>query len=108
MKKFLLSILCLMLATFSIQAQEVTLDFTTNNWGFPEKSANKKVETANFTYDGYTIALTGGGASNGYYFTSGYLMLGKTNATLTLPASVKDARSIELEAGEHSFTLRLK
>ena len=31
-----------------------------------------------------------------------------STATLTLPASVKDARSIELEAGEHSFTLRLK
>jgi alpha-L-rhamnosidase len=31
-----------------------------------------------------------------------------STATLTLPASVKDAKSIELEAGEHSFTLRLK
>ena len=30
-----------------------------------------------------------------------------STATLTLPASVKDARIIELEAGVHSFTLRL-
>jgi hypothetical protein len=31
-----------------------------------------------------------------------------STATLTLPATVKDTRSIDLEAGEHSFTLRLK
>ena len=31
-----------------------------------------------------------------------------STATLKLPSSVKDARTIELEAGEHTFVLRLK
>jgi alpha-L-rhamnosidase len=31
-----------------------------------------------------------------------------STATLTLPADVKDAKTITLEAGEHTFSLRLK
>ena len=34
MKKFLLSIFALMLAVFSVQAQDVVLDFTTNNFSY--------------------------------------------------------------------------
>lgn len=85
MKKLLLSIFCLIAFT-GIQAQEITLDFTTNSWGLPEGSSNKAVSTAQFTNGGYTIELTGTSGA-GYYFNSqGYLMLGKKGATLSLPA----------------------
>ena len=68
-----------------VQAQEVTLDFTTNDdWGFPVGSANKATDAASFTNaDGYTVTAQ---APDGYYFnTQGYLMLGKEGASLTLP-----------------------
>ena len=81
MKKTLLSILCLMQATFSIQAQEVTLDFTTNNWGLPTDYT--KTEST-FTNGDYTIRLIA--ATNGYKHGGNYLLLGKKDATLTLPA----------------------
>lgn len=76
-------------------AQEVTLDFTTNTWGLPEGSGNKLTELKDFTNGTYTISLEG--ASSGYYFNAdGYLMLGKANATLTLPAFDFDVEKIEV------------
>jgi len=81
----LLSILSLFFCGTTV-AQKVTLDFTTNEWGFPEGSANKSVDEATFSNGTYTIKLAGS-TGNGYYFnTDGYLLLGKTGATLTLPA----------------------
>ena len=85
MKKLLLSIFCLIAFT-GIQAQEITLDFTTNSWGLPEGSSNKAVSTAQFTNGGYTIELTGTSGAGYYFNTQGYLMLGKQGATLSLPA----------------------
>ena len=82
MKKFLLSLL----AVFAIgaNAQEVSLDFTTNVWGLPETSANGQTEEASFTNGEYAITL---GATTKYYFnTEGYLMLGKEGSYLNLPA----------------------
>ncbi len=66
-------------------AQEVTLDFTTNSWGLPEGSSNKATASQTFTSGDYTITLET--PDNGYYYNTGdnYLMLGKKNATLTLP-----------------------
>ena len=66
-------------------AQEVTLDFSSNDdWGFPTSKAN---DAGQFTDgNGYTITLQGDG-SNGYrWYTDGYLINGKQGATLTLPA----------------------
>lgn len=78
----------------SMSAQEVTLDFTTNGWGLPEGSSNKGTEAKPFTNGTYSITLE---APDGYYYnTSGYLMLGKTNATLTLPAFNFDVEKIEV------------
>ena len=75
----------LMLICGSMFAQDVTLDFTTNDWGLPEGSNNKGTTEASYTNGTYTVKLTA--ASSGYYFnTDGYLMLGKANATLELPA----------------------
>ena len=85
-KKLHLFLTMLLCAVFGmVQAQEVTLDFTTNDdWGFPVGSANKATDAASFTNaDGYTVTAQ---APDGYYFnTQGYLMLGKEGASLTLP-----------------------
>lgn len=87
MKKLLrLSLVCLMaLACGTTFAQNVVLDFTENVWGLPVGSSEKMTEAKDFSNGTYTIRLESSG-SNGYYFnTDGYLMLGKTKATLTLP-----------------------
>ena len=79
-------------------AQEVTLDFTTNGWNLPEGSSNKLKESKSFTNGGYTIQLA---AADGYYFnTSGYLMLGKSGSTLTLPTFSFDVEKIEVVGRE--------
>ncbi len=86
MKKFLLSMFFVLTATLGIQAQKVSLDFTSNTWGLPEGNTNKAVDAATFTSGDYSVILTGS-TGNGYYFnTSGYLMLGKNGASLALPA----------------------
>lgn len=79
---------------------EVTLDFTTNDvWEFPTE---KTVAEGTFTNNGYEITVVGGGNSNGYYFftnnSSAYscLMLGKSGATLTLPAFDFDVERIDV------------
>lgn len=75
----------MMLICGAISAQEVTLDFTDNSkWKLPEGSSKKLKESKEFSNGTYTVVLTA--ATSGYYFnTDGYLMLGKKDATLTLP-----------------------
>ena len=69
------------------ESLQVTLAFTTNSWGFPNSSSNKTTTEKTYTSGDYSIILAGGGSGNGHYFNSnGYLMLGKSGATLTLPA----------------------
>ena len=69
------------------ESKQVTLDFTSNSWGFPSSSSNKTTAEKTYTSGDYSIKLAGGGSNNGHYFNSdGYLMLGKSGATLTLPA----------------------
>ncbi len=93
MKKNLLLSLFAMVLSLCTYAQEVTLDFTTNTWGLPEGSSNKATAAATYQSGDYTITLEA--ASSGYYFnTQGYLMLGKTDATLTLPAFNFDVEKI--------------
>ena len=96
-----------MLISGSAFAQDVTLDFTENNWNLPEGSKNKGTAEASFTNGTYTIKLTA--ASSGYYFnTDGYLMLGKANATLELPAFDFAVSRIEVvgRTGASSSTLQ--
>ena len=72
---------------WSAESKQVTLDFTSNSWGFPNGSSNKTTTEKTYTSGDYSIILAGGGSDNGHYFNSdGYLMLGKSGATLTLPA----------------------
>lgn len=101
MKKLLLSIFGLMLAISGINAQTVTLDFTNNDWGFPEGSGNKAVDAAQFENGGYTITLTGS-EDNGFYYvtSSNYLLLGKEGASLKLPAFDFDVAKIEVVGRE--------
>ena len=86
MKRFLFSCLFLLVA-ICMHAQEVTLDFTTNNWGLPEGSSAKVTAESIYSNGTYSITLAGGGSGAGHYYnTQGYLMLGKSGASLTLPA----------------------
>ena len=81
MKKFLLSIFAVLFAFAGVQAQEVVLDFTTNDWGFPAARQTTKQTFTNS--EGYSITLE---APNGYNYNSqNYLLFGKNGATLTLP-----------------------
>lgn len=76
------------------ETAEVTLDFTTNSWGFPEGSGNKGTESQSFTNGSYTITLEA--TSFGYYYNTGYLLFGKAGSTLTLPAFDFDVSKIEI------------
>ena len=99
MKKFLrYSLICaLSLVCGSMSAQEVTLDFETNDWGLPEGSANKTVEKKTFSNGTYSITLEGS-EGNGYYWHNKdlYLIFGKQGAKLTLPAFSFDVEKIEV------------
>ena len=59
----------------------VTLDFTTNGWDLPTSGTNTL--TTSYTSSGYTITIA---APNNYYFDTSNLFIGKSGATLTLPA----------------------
>ena len=82
----------------SMFAQEVTFDFTSNDgWNFPTENTK---DAKTFTNNGYTITLAGGTVGDGYRFSTyqgnSYLILGKTNATLTLPAFSFNVSKIEV------------
>ena len=74
--------------SFAAESLQVTLDFSKNTtWGFPAGSGAKTTATKTYTNGDYSITLAGGGSGNGHYWNDqGYLMLGKSGATLTLPA----------------------
>lgn len=86
-------LVCLM--SMSLMAQRVTMDFTTNEWGLPVgSSAGITASTPYTNADGYTITLA---ASTKFYFhNEGYLMLGKSGSTLTLPAFDFNVEKIEI------------
>ena len=64
----------------------VTLDLSSNTgWSFPSGSSNKTEGINTYTKNGYSITLSGP-SDQGYYFDSSNLLLGKSGASLTLPA----------------------
>ena len=93
----------LMFICGSMFAQEVTLDFTTNDWNLPTSNTKDK---QSFTANGYTITLEGGTAGDGYKFGTyqgnNYLIMGKTNATLTLPAFNFAVSKIEVVGNDNA------
>ncbi len=74
--------------------QEVTLDFTSNGWGLPEGSSNGIQGPESYTSGDYTITLEA--STKFYYNTDHYLLFGKTNSKLTLPAFSFDVERIEV------------
>lgn len=95
MKKILLFVCAIMISASSF-AQDVVLDFTTNEkWGLPENSGAGQTEEKTFSDGTYSVTLK---ASTKYYFhTSGkYLMLGKKGSTLTFSAFKSAVTKIEV------------
>lgn len=83
------------IANFSF-GQTVTLDFSTNNWKLPEGSTKKIRTAATYTDGTYTISMSA--SSDGHYWNpDGYLLFGKTNASITLPAFDFDVAKIVVE-----------
>ena len=87
---FLILLGCATTGAWAQETPEVTLDFTTNTWGLPTSGGT--TETA-YTNGEYEIKLY---ASNAYYYFTNNkcLLLGKQNATLTLPAFDFDVEKI--------------
>lgn len=81
MKK-LFTLFAITLMAAGANAQDiVTLDFTSNAWGFPEES--KVIEKKDFTNGTYTISLEGSEKDGyRYYAADQYLLIGKQGATL--------------------------
>ena len=73
---------------------EVTLDFTTagTDWGIPTSGTTNK-DRKSFTNGDYTIYLY---ATTNYKANSGYLILGKKDSYLELPAFTFDVEKIEV------------
>ena len=101
--KFLLIFAALAMAIPPAWAETVELDFTTNTWGFPYSSTNSTNGEHSYTNGIYTIILYapyGSGQSGAYYsmLANGEyrLLLGKTNAKLTLPAFTKKVTKIDV------------
>ena len=85
------------------RSPEVTLSFTgsTDNW---EIGTTKLVDEKSFKYGDYTIKRKGT-TGNGYrWYNSGYLLLGKEGATLTLPAFNFDVDYITIEGTSGAST----
>lgn len=91
-----------LIANFSF-GQEVTLDFSTNNWNLPEGATNKIKTAATYTDGTYTISMSA--SSDGHYWNpDGYLLFGKANAFLTLPAFDFDVAKIVVEGRSGAST----
>lgn len=89
MKQFLRSFLTLLMLVVwaSGFAQEVTLDFTKANadWGIPTDSYVTKAAT--YTNGTYTISF-GASSTKGHKALEGGVIMGKKDASLTLPAFI--------------------
>ncbi|MBO4660420.1 MAG: InlB B-repeat-containing protein [Prevotella sp.] len=89
----LLSMFVMLFGGFAQAADpEVTLDFSSGtDWGIPTSGTN--TELASFTDGTYTIKLS---AANNYKQSGSYLILGKANSYLELPAFNFDVEKIEV------------
>ena len=90
MKKLSFFLMAMLFSVMSYAAEslQVTLDFSKNTtWRFPNGSSAKTTTMKTYTNGDYSITLAGGGNGNGHYWNNqGYLIFGKSGATLTLPA----------------------
>lgn len=72
-------------------AQDVTLDFSNSGWGLP---SNYVTGSKSYTCDGYTVTF--GNSSNGHKKSGNGVIMGKEDATLSLPAFDFDVEKIVL------------
>jgi RPA family protein len=98
MKKNLRLMLATVLMMFGMTAlaQEMTLDFTTNDWGLP---TDYSTEAGSFTNAaGYTVTFGAVTDGNGYKFnpTDKYVIYGKKGATITFSAFDFDVERIDI------------
>ena len=97
MRKFKLFLSLLMVMALSLgnvwAAEELkaTLDFTDSGWGIPTSGTNTTEKS--FTRGDFTIKLY---STTNYKQNSGYLILGKSGSTLTLPAFTWKTTRIEV------------
>ena len=99
MKKQLLKTMLLLFALIAGSSSswagepDVTLNFTAagTDWGIPTSGTNN--DRASFTNGDYTIYLC---ATTNYKANSGYLILGKKDSYLELPAFTFDVEKIEV------------
>lgn len=93
--------LCMVVGVGSAWAEdpEVTLDFTSqSNWDIPTSGKNN-TSLATFTNGTYSIKLY---ATTNYKLNSGYLILGKKDSYLELPAFDFDVEKIEVEGASNA------
>ena len=82
-------------------AVAITLDFSTNIFGLGEGSSNKETTSHGYEYEGYTYTLA---AADGYYYNTGYVMLGKSGSTLTFPAFPFNVSTIKVHGTSGAST----
>lgn len=91
------AIAAIMLITQSFTAvgQQATLSFASNEWELPEGSVNGIKGPESYTYEDYTITLE---AADKFYWNSSdkYVLFGKKNSTLTLPAFSFNVKKIKV------------
>ena len=81
------------LAGVNEQSPEVSLDFTDKTkWNIPDEGSSN-TQLATFTNGTYSIKLS---ATNNYKMNTGYLILGKKDSYLELPAFNFDVEKIEV------------
>ena len=97
MKKLLLSFLCFVSFVGLGMAQDVQLDFTSNAWNLPTTKGSAK-DGKDHTYSNgeYSVVLNSSTGDGFYYNSQKYLMLGKTDAYLQLPAFDFNVSKIEV------------
>lgn len=88
----------------AVSAQDVVLDFSkaADDWGIPTVSTKDAAEYTNGTY-----TVTFCAASSGYKANSGYVLFGKKDAYITLPAFDFAVQTVELvgNSGASASTL---
>ena len=82
-------------------AVAITLDFSTNIFGLGVGSSNKETTSHGYEYEGYTYTLA---AADGYYYNTGYVMLGKSGSTLTFPAFPFNVSTIKVHGTSGAST----
>lgn len=107
MKKFLIAICITLLHFATTGAQEITLDFTTNDWGISETARTQNNQS--YSSNGVTITFN---CSQLRFFSSNSngscIEFGKTDAKLTLPAFNFAVEKIEVIENLSSSYLSLE